>query len=63
MISVEELKQIGKLKGIKTLGYAEKDYLIELVLLLISRHTKDEIVFKGGTCLYKFYKLDRNVKK
>lgn len=59
MILVEELRSIAKLKGIKNLGYAEKDYLIELALLLISRQTKDEIVFKGGTCLYKFYKLGR----
>jgi len=59
MISIEELKRIAKLKGIRNLGYAEKDYLIEIALLSISRNTKDELVFKGGTCLYKFHKLDR----
>ncbi len=59
MISVEELKGIRRLKGLKSLGQAEKDYLIELGLLSLSRSTKDELVFKGGTCLYKFYGLDR----
>ncbi len=59
MISIEELKRIAKLKGIRNMGYAEKDYLIEIALLSISRNTKDELVFKGGTCLYKFHKLDR----
>lgn len=59
MISAEELRNIAKIKGISNIGYAEKDYILELILLLISRNTKDELVFKGGTCLYKFYKLPR----
>jgi len=59
MISIEELKRIGKLKGITNIGYCEKDYLQELVLFSLSKNTKKELVFKGGTCLSKFYKLDR----
>ncbi len=59
MISIEELKKLARLKGISSMGNAEKDYLIDLVLLSVSRNTKDELVFKGGTCLSKFYKLDR----
>ncbi len=59
MIDVEELKKIGKLKGIANIGHIEKDYLSDLILLSISRHTKEELIFKGGTCLFKFYKLDR----
>jgi hypothetical protein len=59
MISKEELKKIALLKGIGSMGNAEKDYLLEIALLLISRSTKDELVFKGGTCLSKFYKIDR----
>lgn len=59
MISLEELKDVAKLKGIRNIGFAEKDYLIDIILLLISKSTKDELVFKGGTCLYKFYKLNR----
>src|SRR3989338_11472979 len=58
MISLEELKGKAKIKGL-SLGNAEKDYLIDLVLLSISKNTKDELVFKGGTCLYKFYNLGR----
>jgi len=59
VIDKGELKKIGKLKGIANIGYVEKDYLSDLILLSISRNTKDELVFKGGTCLFKFYKLDR----
>jgi len=59
VLSVEDLKDVAKIKGIRNLGYAEKDYLLELALLFISRNTKRELVFKGGTALYKFYKLDR----
>ncbi|MDP2908921.1 MAG: nucleotidyl transferase AbiEii/AbiGii toxin family protein [Nanoarchaeota archaeon] len=59
MISLDELKSIAKLKGMRNKGYAEKDYLLEISLLSMARNTKDELVFKGGTCLYKFYKLDR----
>jgi len=59
VLSVEDLKDVAKIKGIRNLGYAEKDYLLELALLFISRNTKRELVFKGGTALNKFYKLDR----
>lgn len=59
MISAEELKGFSKIKKIANQGNAEKDYLLELVLFLISRNSKDELVFKGGTCLSKFYGLDR----
>lgn len=59
MISPEEIAEIARIKGIKNKGYAEKDYILDIVLLLISRNTKDELVFKGGTCLYKFYKIAR----
>lgn len=58
MITKKELQEIAKLKGMN-LGNAEKDYLIDIALLSISKHTKNELVFKGGTCLYKFHKLDR----
>jgi len=58
MITKRELQDYARLKGIN-LGNAEKDYLIDIALMSISSHTKNEIVFKGGTCLYKFHKLDR----
>ncbi len=59
MIETTELMRISKLKGITNKGYAEKDYLQEIALLSLSRNTKNELVFKGGTCMYKFYNLDR----
>ena len=59
MLSIEDIKKIAKLKGIRNLGNAEKDYLLDIALLSISRNTKDELVFKGGTCMSKFYRLDR----
>ncbi|MBI5347126.1 MAG: nucleotidyl transferase AbiEii/AbiGii toxin family protein [Candidatus Aenigmarchaeota archaeon] len=58
MILLEELREKARLKSL-SMGNAEKDYLIDLILLSISKRTKSELVFKGGTCLYKFYKLDR----
>src|SRR3990167_9382115 len=58
MITKKELQDYARLKGL-TLGNAEKDYLIDIALLSISRNTKNELVFKGGTCLYKFHKLNR----
>lgn len=58
MITQKELQDFARLKGLG-LGNAEKDYLLDVALLSISRNTKSELVFKGGTCLYKFYKLNR----
>ncbi|MBI5064843.1 nucleotidyl transferase AbiEii/AbiGii toxin family protein [Candidatus Woesearchaeota archaeon] len=58
MITRTQLEQIGRLKGIN-LGNTEKDYLLDIALLSISRHIKNELIFKGGTCLYKFHKLTR----
>ncbi|MBI4181844.1 MAG: nucleotidyl transferase AbiEii/AbiGii toxin family protein [Candidatus Aenigmarchaeota archaeon] len=58
MITLEELREKARLKRL-SLGNAEKDYLLSLLLLSVSRRTKDELVFKGGTALYKFYGLNR----
>jgi uncharacterized protein len=58
MLTLTDLKPVAHFKRLN-LGQAEKDYLLELVLFSISRHTKDKLVFKGGTCLYKAYKLAR----
>lgn len=58
MIDIQTLKEIGRLKGIANLGHIEKDYIQEILLLLIYRNF-NFLVFKGGTCLYKFYKLSR----
>ena len=58
MITRKELADIARVKGL-SLGNAEKDYVIDMALSSISRNTKNELVFKGGTCLYKFHKLNR----
>jgi len=59
MITKSELINAARLKGISNLGYAEKDYLLDLVLFLLCRNMKQELVFKGGTALYKIYKFER----
>lgn len=58
MITKTELIQFAKLKNLN-LGNTEKDYLLDMALLSISKNTKNELIFKGGTCLYKFHKLNR----
>lgn len=58
MITRKELAGIARIKAL-SLGNAEKDYLIDIALSSISRNIKNELVFKGGTCLYKFYRLNR----
>lgn len=40
-------------------GHAEKDYLQHTFLLFLSRHSKNDLVFKGGTALQKAYSLNR----
>ncbi|MDP2951313.1 MAG: nucleotidyl transferase AbiEii/AbiGii toxin family protein [bacterium] len=37
----------------------EKDYLQDLMLFSLYSKISKELVFKGGTCLYKIYKLNR----
>ncbi len=58
MITRKELEELARLKGL-TAGNTEKDYLLDLVLSSIGKHSKNELVFKGGTCLAKFHKLAR----
>lgn len=57
MITRGELREIAELKHL-SLRNAEKDYLLELLLFFLSDH-KRELVFKGGTALYKFHGLNR----
>ena len=58
MLPSEDLERIAELKGI-SLSNTEKDYLQDLMLFSIYSIAGKELVFKGGTCLYKIYKLDR----
>jgi hypothetical protein len=58
MITRKELQDYARLKKL-ALGNVEKDYLIDIALFSISKNTKRELVFKGGTCLFKFHRLNR----
>lgn len=58
MITKEQLLEISRIKKLNK-GQAEKDYLIDVILYIITSNTKDELVFKGGTCLNRAYNLDR----
>ena len=58
MIKREELLRLASLKGLP-LRFAELDYLQDIALLGIYREFGNKLVFKGGTCLYKLYKLNR----
>ncbi len=58
MIKKEELLRIASLKGLP-LRFAELDYLQDIAMLGIYQEFGNKLVFKGGTCLYKLYKLNR----
>ena len=58
MIDMQELRRVARTKGLTNMGYAEKDYFQEILLLAVSREVPD-LVFKGGTALYKLHGLDR----
>lgn len=58
MLSLDELEKIAQLKGL-SIKNAEKDYLQDLILFTIYSQLGEELIFKGGTCLYKIYKINR----
>lgn len=58
MITKEELSKIAEVKNI-SLTNTERDYLQEIILFNLYKGIKDELVFKGGTALYKIYGLNR----
>lgn len=58
MLDYEGLENIGKLKRLPLIN-AEKDYLQDLILFSIYSKIGKELIFKGGTCLYKIYKVNR----
>ncbi|MEK6979156.1 MAG: nucleotidyl transferase AbiEii/AbiGii toxin family protein [Candidatus Micrarchaeota archaeon] len=58
MITKNDLEQAAKLKSL-SMENCEKDYFQDLVLFNLYRQVGKEFVFKGGTCLYKIYKLNR----
>ncbi len=58
MITRRTLEEFARKQKL-SLGNAEKDYLLDLALRSISQHCPKELIFKGGTCLYKFHHLPR----
>jgi|SRR3989344_1179783 len=58
MLEFEELKRIAGIKNL-SMKNAEKDYLQDIILFNLYRKFKSELVFKGGTCLYKAFGLNR----
>src|SRR3989344_4720071 len=58
MLNYKEIESIAKLKRL-SLANAEKDYLQDVMLFSIYSNLGKELVFKGGTELYKIYKLNR----
>jgi len=58
MLNYDELENIARLKRLSLIN-AEKDYLQDLILFSIYSFLGKELVFKGGTCLFKIYKLNR----
>lgn len=58
MLNYNELESIAKLKKL-SLANAEKDYLQDVMLFILYSNLGKELVFKGGTALYKMYKLNR----
>jgi hypothetical protein len=58
MLSYDELSDIARLKRLSLVN-AEKDYLQDLVLFSLYSQVGPSFVFKGGTCLFKVYNLNR----
>lgn len=58
MINRQQLEQLKYALGF-TIWQAEKDYLQHLFLLFLSRRSKGELIFKGGTALQKAHGLGR----
>jgi predicted nucleotidyltransferase component of viral defense system len=59
VLSEKQIEEVSRTLTNGNRGHAEKLYLQDIILSTISRETVDELVFKGGTALLKFYQLDR----
>ncbi|MFH1212195.1 MAG: nucleotidyl transferase AbiEii/AbiGii toxin family protein [Candidatus Woesearchaeota archaeon] len=59
MITKNELEEYAKLRGMKNIGHAEKDYFQSILLFVVYQNYGSEIVFKGGTALSKCFGLNR----
>lgn len=58
MLSRKSLESMKSILGYN-LGQVERDYLQHILLLFLSRHAGNWLVFKGGTALQKAYGLNR----
>lgn len=58
MLDREEIVRIAKIKRLSVKN-TEKDYLLEMLLFLLSNEVGKKLVFKGGTALYKLHSLNR----
>lgn len=58
MLDKAEIERIAEIKRLSVKN-AEKDYLLEAVLFILSGEEGKNLVFKGGTALYKLDSLDR----
>ena len=58
MLRKDELAKAAEAKHL-SLFNAERDYLLEALLYALYAKIKNELVFKGGTALYKMYRLNR----
>lgn len=59
MLSRAEIERLSTTVSRGNAGQAETLYLQDIILDTVNRETADELVFKGGTALLKFYQLDR----
>lgn len=58
MLRKDELAKMAESKRLSLLN-TERDYLLETLLFALYQKVKQELVFKGGTALYKLYRLNR----
>jgi predicted nucleotidyltransferase component of viral defense system len=59
MLLRSQLEELARTFTRGNAGHMEKVYLQDIVLHSIYREVVDELVFKGGTALHRFYNLDR----
>lgn len=59
MITKKELEGYSRMRGLRNLGHAEKDYFQTIILFVLYQNYGKGLVFKGGTALNKCFGLDR----
>ena len=58
MLRKDELVKIAEIKKLPIFN-AERDYVLEVILFALYTNIKNELIFKGGTAMYKVYHLNR----